>query len=169
MVESALGDSPGEQVLRTLVEAIALVSGLDEKSTVRRVRERFRDRVPPPGETAEERLLLGMLCALGTLEGRPAAELVPMAEQVLRVGEVSLGGWGALGASLTLYLADEIKPVEFVLTALLEHAQKSGQAWSSALASTTRASVHLWTGTISLALADAQLALTLSTELPRVS
>ncbi|WP_328680848.1 AAA family ATPase [Streptomyces sp. NBC_00322] len=158
MVESDLGDSPEEQALRTVVEAMALVSGLDEKSTVRRVSERFRDHVAPPGETAEERLLLGMLCALGTLEGRPAAELVPMAERVLRVGDVSLGGWGALGATLTLYLADEIKPVEFVLTALLEHAQKRGQAWNSALASTTRAQVHMWTGNISLALADAQLA-----------
>ncbi|MCI0385371.1 AAA family ATPase [Streptomyces sp. CNQ085] len=158
MVESQLGDSPEEQALRTLVEAMALVSGLDEKSTVRRVSERFRDHVPPPGETAEERLLLGMLCALGTLEGRSAAELVPSAEQVLRVGDVSLGGWGALGASLALYLADEIKPAEFALTTLLEHAQKRGQVWNSATVSNARAQVHMWTGNIAQALADAQLA-----------
>ncbi|MFG2557049.1 ATP-binding protein [Streptomyces sp. NPDC048581] len=158
LVESELGDSPEEKALRNLVEAMALVSGLDEKSTVRRVSEGFRDHVWPPGETAEERLLLGMLCALGTLEGRPAAELVPSAERVLRVGDVSLGGWGALGASLTLYLADEVKPVEFALTALLEHAQKGGQAWNSALASSTRAQVHMWTGNLAQALADAQLA-----------
>ncbi|MFJ8630381.1 ATP-binding protein [Streptomyces sp. NPDC093568] len=158
MVEAELGDSAEEQALRTLVEAMALVSGLDEKSTVRRVSERFRHRAAPLGETAEDRLLLGMLCALGTLEGRPAAELIPMAERVLRVGDVSLGGWGALGASLTLYLADEVKPVEAVLTALLEHAQRRGQAWNSALASTTRAQVHMWTGNIAQALADAQLA-----------
>ncbi|MEV8435039.1 ATP-binding protein [Streptomyces chartreusis] len=158
MVEAELGDAPDEQALRTLVEAMALVSGLDEKSTVRRVSERFRDHTLPPGETAEERLLLGMLCALGTLEGRPAAELVPAAERVLRVGDVSLGGWGALGASLTLYLADEIRPVELVLTTLLEHAQKRGQAWNSALVSTTRAQVHMWAGNIAQALSDAQLA-----------
>ncbi|GHH17129.1 ATP-binding protein [Streptomyces lanatus] len=158
LAESELGDSPDEQALRTLMEAMALVSGLDEKSTVRRVSERFRDHVPPPGETAEERMLLGMLCALGTLEGRPAAGLVPAAERVLRFGDFSLGGWGALGASLTLYLADVIEPVESVLTALLEHAQNRGQAWNSALVSTTRAQVHMWAGNIAQALADAQLA-----------
>ncbi|MDQ1014235.1 ATP-binding protein [Streptomyces afghaniensis] len=162
MVESELGDSPDEQAMRTLVEAMALVSGLDEKSTVRRVSERFHNHVPPPGETTEERLLLGMLCALGTLEGRPAAELVPAAQQVLRVGDVSLGGLGALGASLTLYLADEIEPVEVVLTALLEHAQRHGQAWNSALASGTRAHVHMWVGNIAQALADAQFAFDLA-------
>ncbi|MEV0643428.1 AAA family ATPase [Streptomyces sp. NPDC050619] len=158
MVESELGHSPDEQAMRTLLEAMALLSGLDEKSNVRRVSERFRDYVPPPGETAEERLLLGMLCVLGTLEGRPAAELVPAAEQVLRVGDVSLGGWGAFGSSFTLYLADEIEPVEVGLTALLEHAQRHGQAWNSALASTTRARMHMWAGNIARALADAQLA-----------
>lgn len=158
VIDAELGDAPDEQALRTLMEAMALVSGLDEKATVRRVSERFRDHGMPPGETAEERLLLGMLCALGTLEGRPAAELVPAAQRVLRVGDVSLGGWGALGASLTLYLADEIEPVELVLTTLLEHAQKRGQAWNSALASNTRAQVHLWAGNITQALADAQLA-----------
>ncbi|MDG9715505.1 AAA family ATPase [Streptomyces sp. DH24] len=162
LCESELGDSPADQALRTRVEAMVLVAGLDEKTTVRRVSERFRDHAAPAGESAEERLLLGMLCALGTLEGRPAAELVPAAERVLRVGDVSLGGWGALGSSLTLYLADEIKPVDAALTALLEHAQKRGEAWICALASTTRAQVHLWAGNITQALSDAQLAFDLA-------
>lgn len=158
LCETELGDSPVDQALRTRVEAMVLVSGLDEKSTVRSVSERFRGHEMPPGETAEERLLLGMLCALGTLEGRPAAELVPAAQRILSVGDVSLGGWGALGASLTLYLADEIKPVEVALTALLDHATLRGEAWTCAIASTIRAQIHLWTGNIPQTLSDAQLA-----------
>ncbi|GAA2456724.1 ATP-binding protein [Streptomyces glaucus] len=158
LARARLGESPADRALRTRVEAMFLVAGLDEKTTVRRVGEHFRGHRPPPGETAEERLLLGMLCALGTLQGRPAAELVPAAEHVLRVGDVSLGGWGALGAGLTLWLADEIEPVEAALTALLGHAQRRGEAWTCALASSTRAEVRLWAGDINRAVADAQFA-----------
>lgn len=164
-----LGDSPADQALRTRVEAMVLVAGLDEKTTVRQVGERFRDRTPPAGETAEERLLLGMLCALGTLEGRAAAEVVPAAGRVLCVGDVSLGGWGALGASLTLYLADEIKPVDLALTALLEQSRIRGEAWTCGVASSTRAQMHLWAGNITQALSDAQLAFDLVHRLLRVS
>ncbi|MGW1163667.1 helix-turn-helix transcriptional regulator [Streptomyces sp. NPDC002513] len=158
LCETELGDTPADRALRTRVEAMVLVSGLDEKSTVRRVGERFAGHPLPAGETAEERLLLGMLCALGTLEGRPAADLVPAAELVLSVGDISLGGWGALGSSLALYLADEIKPVDAALTALLDHATRRGEIWTCAVASTTRAQVHLWAGNILQTLSDAQFA-----------
>ncbi|MEU2057591.1 AAA family ATPase [Streptomyces bungoensis] len=153
-----LGDSPADQALRARVEAMVLVSGLDEKANVRQVRERFRDHAPPSGATADERVLLGMLCALRTLEGRPAAELVPTARRVLRLGDAGLGGWGALGAGLTLYLADEIEPVDTAFTALLQHARSRGEAWNCALVSATRAQVRLWAGNVTQALSDAQLA-----------
>lgn len=158
LCETELGDTPADRALRTRVEAMVLVSGLEEKSTVRRVGERFAGHPLPAGETAEERLLLGMLCALGTLEGHPAADLVPAAELVLSVGDVSLGGRGALGSSLALYLADEIKPVDAALTALIDHATRRGEAWTSAVAFTTRAKVHLWAGNILQTLSDAQFA-----------
>ncbi|MEU9440741.1 AAA family ATPase [Streptomyces sp. NPDC048304] len=151
-----LGTSPADQALRARVEAMVLISGLDETSTVGRVSRRFSDYTPPPGETPDERLLLGMLCALRTLEGRPAAELVPAAERVLRLGDGPRGGWGALGASLTLYLADEIDPVHTALSTLLAQARARGEAWQCALVSTTRAQLHLWAGNVTQALSDAQ-------------
>lgn len=153
-----LGTSPADQALRARVEAMVLLSGLDETSTVGRVSHRFRDRTPPPGETPDERLLLGMLCALRTLEGRPAAELVPAAERVLRLGDGPRGGWGALGAVLTLYLADENEPVQAALGTLLSQATARGEAWQCALVSTTRSQVHLWAGNVTQALSDAHFA-----------
>ncbi|MER6691222.1 helix-turn-helix transcriptional regulator [Streptomyces minutiscleroticus] len=151
-----LGDSPADRALRTRMEAMLLVSGLDEKSTLRRVGERFRDQAPPRGETAEERQQLGMLAALRTLQGRPAAEVVPAAAHVLRAGDVGLGGWAVLGASVALYLADEIEPVDTVLTTLLEHARGRGEAWTAALVASTRAQVRLWAGDVRQSLSDGQ-------------
>ncbi|MBN0048585.1 AAA family ATPase [Streptomyces actuosus] len=149
-----LGTSPADRALRARVEAMVLISGLDETSTVARVSRRFRDRTPPLGETADERVLLGMLCALRTLEGRPAP--VSAAERVLRLGDGPQGGWGVLGAALTLYLADVIPPVDTALTAVLDQAQSRGEAWRCALVSATRAQVHLWAGNVTRALSDAQ-------------
>ncbi|MFI0776398.1 ATP-binding protein [Streptomyces sp. NPDC021212] len=149
--------TPADRALRTLVDFAYLISGLDEKSTVHRVGRRFREYVPPQGDTAEERQLLGMLSALGTFQGRPATEVAAQAKKVLAIGDVAPGGWEVLGASLSLYLADEIDPVLDALTALIEHAQRTGEAWTHTLGRSTRAEVYQWAGNVSEALSDAQL------------
>lgn len=149
--------TPADRALRTLVEFAYLISGLDEKSTVDRVGRRFRDYVPPQGDTAEERQLLGMLSSLGTFQGRPATEVAAQAEKVLRIGDVAPGGWAVLSASLSLYLADEIDPALVALTALIEHAQRTGEAWTHTLGASTRAQVYRWAGNVGEALSDAQL------------
>ncbi|WP_233223426.1 AAA family ATPase [Amycolatopsis sp. CA-128772] len=148
--------SPADRALRMVSQSALLLSGLDEKATVAQVGARFRDVVPPPGDTAEERELLGMLSSLGTLQGRPAAGAVAQAAQVLRIGDVAPGGWAVLGAVLTLYLADRPEPALAAITGVLDHAQRRGEAWTSVLAATVRACIHQFCGNLTDALADAQ-------------
>lgn len=161
-VADALADVTGpdptraDQALQMVTQSAQLLSGLDEKATVAQVSARFRDVVPPPGDTAEERELLGMLSSLGTLQGRPAAEVVPQAGQVLRIGDVAPGGWAVMGAVLTLYLADHPEPALAAVNGVMAHAQRRGEAWTYVLGATTRALVHQFTGNLTDALADAQ-------------
>ncbi|MFJ1747941.1 ATP-binding protein [Streptomyces sp. NPDC088116] len=163
-IEAETGENPtpADRALRTLVESVYLISGIDEKATLGAVKRRFRDYVPPQGDTAEERQLLAMLSSLGTLDGRPATEVAAQAEKVLRIGDVALGGWTLLGASLSLYLADDIDPALNALTTLLEHARSRGEAWTCTLAASTRAEVHRWTGNVGEALSDAQFSFDLT-------
>ncbi|WP_243793684.1 AAA family ATPase [Saccharopolyspora gloriosae] len=148
--------SDADRTLRTLAESVLLISGLDEKSTLVRVGARFRDMTPPAGDTGEERQLLSMLAVLGTLLNRPAAEVAGQARQVLRINDLEHGGWAFLGAALPLYLADDNESALEALGTLIEHTQRSGQAWTYCLATSTRAMVHHWTGDLTEALADAQ-------------
>ncbi|MEU7791594.1 AAA family ATPase [Amycolatopsis sp. NPDC049159] len=156
--------SPADRALRMVGQSALLLSGLDEKATVAQVGARFRDVVPPPGDTAEERELLGMLSSLGTLQGRPAAEVTAQAAQVLRIGDVAPGGWAVLGAVLTLYLADRPEPALAALGGVLDHAQRRGQGWTYILGATTRALVHQFCGNLTDALADAQYAFDVITQ-----
>ncbi|WP_326835710.1 AAA family ATPase [Amycolatopsis rhabdoformis] len=164
--DEAVGDAPSAQdrSTRTLLESVLLLSGMDEKDTVRQVGERFRDVVPPRGDTAEERQLLAMLSSLGTVEGRPAAEVGAYARKVLSIGDVTPGGWGVLGAVLTLYLADDVEPALAALGDLMDHAQRRGEAWTYTLGASTRALVFLWIGNSSDALSDAQFAYDIITQ-----
>ncbi|MFR9727655.1 ATP-binding protein [Saccharopolyspora sp. MS10] len=157
-LDSVLEPEPpdSDRTLRTLAESVLLISGMDEKSTLVRVGERFRDVVPPPGDTAEERQLLSMLAALGTLLNRPAAEVAGQARHVLRINDLDHGGWALLGAALPLYLADDNEAALEALGALVAHTQRTGQAWTYCVATSTRAVVHHWTGELTEALADAQ-------------
>jgi DNA-binding CsgD family transcriptional regulator len=148
--------TPADRALRMVTESALLLSGLDEKATVPQVSARFRDVAPPPGDTAEERELLGMLSSLGTLQGRPAAEVAAEAAQVLRIGDVAPGGWAVLGAVLTLYLSDHADPALAAINELLAHAQRRGEAWTYVLGASTRAMMHLFTGNLTEALSDAQ-------------
>ncbi|WP_432856437.1 ATP-binding protein [Amycolatopsis sp. CA-161197] len=158
--DEAVGGTPSAQdrSTRTLLESVLLLSGMDEKATVRQVGERFRDAVPPQGDTAEERQLLAMLASLGTLQGRPAAELAGHARKVLSIGDVTPGGWAVLGAVLTLYLVDDVEPSLAALGDLMEHAQRRGEAWTYTLGASTRSLVLLWTGNSADGLSDAQFA-----------
>jgi DNA-binding CsgD family transcriptional regulator len=157
-LEAVLGPdpSPADRALRMVSQSALLLSGLDEKATVAQVGVRFRDVVPPPGDTAEERELLGMLSSLGTLQGRPATEVVAQAAQVLRIGDVAPGGWAVLGAVLTLFLADRPEPSLAAITGVLDHAQRRGEAWTYVLGATVRALIHQFCGNLTDALADAQ-------------
>ncbi|MGW0892437.1 AAA family ATPase [Saccharopolyspora sp. NPDC002578] len=157
-LDAVLGTDPGDvdRTLRTLAESVLLISGMDEKSTLSRIETRFRNVVPPPGDTSAERQLLSMLAALGTLFNRPAAEVAEQARQVLRIDDMEGGGWAFMGAALPLYLADDNESALAALGKLIEHAQRSGQAWTYCLAISTRAMVHHWTGDLTEALADAQ-------------
>ncbi|MCA1186012.1 AAA family ATPase [Saccharopolyspora sp. 6T] len=157
-LDAALGPDLGDadRTLRTLAESVLLASGMDEKSTLPRVGARFRDVAPPAGDTAEERQLLGMLASLGALLNRPAAEVAAQARSVLRINDVEGDGFALLGASLPLYLADDNESALAALDLLVGHAQRSGQAWTYCLATSTRALVHHWTGNLVEALADAQ-------------
>ncbi|WP_328616123.1 AAA family ATPase [Amycolatopsis sp. NBC_00355] len=148
--------SPADRALRMLAESALLLSGLDEKSSVPRVSARLRDVTPPPGDTAEERQLLGMLSSLGTLQGRPAAEVADQASRVLLIGDVAPGGWAVLGAVLSLYLGDHGEPALTAINELLNHAQNRGEAWTYALGASTRALMHEFTGNLAEALSDAQ-------------
>jgi DNA-binding NarL/FixJ family response regulator len=165
-LEAELGPdpSPADKALRTLAESVLLISGMDEKSTVGRVGARFRDVVPPDGDTAEERQLLGMLASLGTLQGRPAAEVAAQAGQVLRIDDVAPGGWAVLGAVLALYLADHVGPAMGAVNELLDHAQRRGEAWTYTLGASTRALIHQFTGNLPEALADAQFSFDVVTQ-----
>ncbi|RSD17098.1 ATP-binding protein [Amycolatopsis eburnea] len=165
-LEAVIGPapSPADRALRMVGQSALLLSGLDEKATVSRVGARLRDVVPPPGDTAEERELLGMLSSLGTLQGRPAGEVVAQAAQVLRIGDVAPGGWAVLGAVLTLYLADRPEPALAALGGVLDHAQRRGQGWTYVLGATTRALVHQFCGNLTDALADAQYAFDVITQ-----
>ncbi|WP_020673258.1 ATP-binding protein [Amycolatopsis nigrescens] len=153
-----LGDRPSEvdRALRMLAEATLVTVGMDEKSTVGKVGARFRDRTPPPGDTAEERQMLAMLAALGALEAKPAALVAEQALHVLRIGDVSVGGWALLGATLPLYLADQNEPALTALNQLIAHAQERGEAWTYWLTASTRSMAWLWTGNLGEALSDAQ-------------
>jgi len=157
-LEAELGPdpSPADKALRTHAESVLLISGMDEKSTVGEVGARFRDVVPPDGDTAEERQLLGMLASLGTLQGRPAVEVAAQAGQVLRIGDVAPGGWAVLGAVLALYLADRVDPAMAAVNELLDHAQRRGEAWTYTLGASTRALIFQFTGNLPEALSDAQ-------------
>ncbi|MBL1100232.1 ATP-binding protein [Streptomyces coffeae] len=159
-IDAELGENPdpADRALRTLVESVYLLSGLDEKSTVEAVSRRFADYVPPPGDTPEERQLLAMLSSLGTLKARPAPEVAAQARKVLDIGEIAPGGWAVLGSSLSLFLADEIDLPLRALTDLIEHAQGRGEAWTYVLSTSVRAEVHLWAGNVGEALSDAQSA-----------
>lgn len=157
-LEAVIGAAPtaSDRALRMVSQSALLLSGLDEKATVGAVGARFRDVVPPPGDTAEERDLLGMLSSLGTLQGRPAAEVVAQAGQVLRIGDVAPGGWAVLSAVLTLFLADRLEPALAAITGVLDHAQRRGEAWTYVLGTTIRALIHQFSGNLADALADAQ-------------
>ncbi|MEA5367089.1 AAA family ATPase [Amycolatopsis sp., V23-08] len=150
--------APADRARRALAQSALIMSGIDEKSTVGPVAERFRDLTPPPGETPEERQLLAMLATLRTLRGGPAAGLAAEARQVLSVGDVAPGGWSVLGAVLTLHLADETTTSLAALDGLLTHAQRSGEAWTCAVGASMRTLVRLGTGDVGDALADAEFA-----------
>jgi len=160
-IEREIGQdpAPADRTLRTLVESVYLISGLDEKSTVGAVGRRFRDYAPPRGDGPEERQLLAMLSSLGALQGAPAATVIAQATRALRIDDVTAGGWEVLGSSLSLYLADEIDPALTALTSLIDHVQRRGEAWTCILCASTRAQVYLWAGNVREALSDAQFAL----------
>lgn len=145
-----------DQALRTLLESVVLISGIDEKSTVDTVGQRFRNRPEPAGDTAEERQLLAVLSTLGSLQAVPAAKPAEQARRVLKINDVDRGGWSLMGAAMSLYLADYNEIALEVLGTVVERAQSTGQAWTYCLATSVRAIVHHWTGDVAEALADGQ-------------
>ena len=158
-LDALVGPEPAgaDLALRTAIEAVVLLSGMDEKSTVRSAGERFRGRPDPAGVTAEERQLLALLSSLGTLRTfRHAEEPAEQARRVLRISDVESGGWALMGSALSLYMADDNESALAALGLLIEHAQATGQAWTYCLATSTRAIVRHWTGDLAEALADGQ-------------
>ena len=148
--------TPADRALRTAIQSALLISGLDEKTLVTRVGERFRDFTPPPGETAEERDLLGVLAWLGALQGSPAAEVAALADQALRIGYDAHGGWAVLGTLSALHLADHTESAVAAISGVMAHAQSRGEAWKYVWCSTVRAMMHHFTGNLTAALSDAQ-------------
>jgi len=157
-LDAVLGPEPGraDQALRTLLESVVLISGIDEKATVDRVGRLFRNRPEPAGDTAEERQLLAVLSTLGALQAKPAAGPAEQARRVLKINDVDRGGWSLMGAAMTLYLADYNEIALEVLGTVVERAQSTGEAWTFCLATSVRAIVHHWTGDLAEALADGQ-------------
>ena len=147
--------TPGDLALRTAIQSALLVSGLDEKTLVTRVGERFSQFTPPPGDTAEQRGLLGVLSWLGTLQGRPAAEVAAQAGRALRIG-AGHSGWAVLGTLSALHLADQTESALAGIAGVMAHAQSRGEAWTYVWCSTIRAMMHHFTGNLTDALSDAQ-------------
>lgn len=178
-LDARLGEprSVADAGLRTLVESMALITGLDEKSTVPAALARVREQPTPAGDDPAECQLLGMRAAARALEGDSAATAVAEATRALRVDPVGLGGWAALGAGLALQLADELKPAQDALSRLIEHASGVGDAWTYCLAQCTRAMFWHWAGDLTEAGADAQVSYDLAhqeswgetTTMPRIA
>ncbi|OLR93552.1 helix-turn-helix transcriptional regulator [Actinokineospora bangkokensis] len=159
-LDAELGPEPtGEdRVLRTLVESMLVLTGMDEKSTIQAVWERVRHRRPPAGDTPVERQLLAMYAAAGTLAGDSAATVVGHARRSLRTDDIGVGGWVVLASALPLYLADELDTAHRALDTLIEHAQRRGEAWTYCLALSTRSQMWHFAGNLVEAFADAQSA-----------
>ncbi|GAA2808151.1 ATP-binding protein [Crossiella cryophila] len=145
-----------DRALRAVLESSMLASGIDEKTNLGELGERFAHRANPPGDTAEERQLLAGLALLGMLQARPAAELAEQTRRALKINEVEVGGWTILGSIYTLYLADDTVAMPEALDMLVEHMQSTGAAWTYCLVSSLRAIVRHWNGDLVEALADAQ-------------
>lgn len=157
-----IGPRPGaaDRELRTMVEAVLLVCGSDEKSTIAAIRGRFRAMVRPDGKTPAERQMLSMMSAHSAMEGNSAEAVVAQARSARLGNEIESTGWQVLLVnSLVLYLADEADDALVTLAQLLAHNQEHGSAWGYALALSTRATVLLALGNIGEASADAQLAM----------
>ncbi|GAA1309390.1 hypothetical protein GCM10009634_74290 [Saccharothrix xinjiangensis] len=157
---------PADRELRLLVEATALISGADEKTTLRHAIVRSRAAPPPAGDTPAERQVLGMTAAIGALEGRPARLVTRLAEGAARGGDVTPGGWALFGATLALHLADEVDAALRLLDRLLEDSRAHGRIWTHHLALSTRATVRHWSGNLTEALADAQISVGIAEQFP---
>lgn len=178
-LDARLGEprSVADAGLRTLVESMALITGLDEKGTVPAALARVREQPTPAGDDPAECQLLGMRAAARALEGDSAATAAAEATRALRVDPAGLGGWAALGAGLALQLADELKPAQDALGRLIEHASGAGDAWTYCLAQCTRAMFWHWAGDLTEAGADAQVSFDLAqqeswgetTTMPRIA
>lgn len=178
-LDERLGEprSVADAGLRTMVESMLLITGLDERATVPAALARVREQPTPAGDDPAECQLLGMRAAARALEGDSAATAAAEAFRALRVDPVGLGGWAALGAGLALQLADELKPAQDALARLIEYASGAGDAWTYCLAQCTRAMFWHWAGDLTEAGADAQVSFDLAqqeswgetTTMPRIA
>ena len=159
-LDAELGGSPtaADAALRTRVESALLITGLDEKATVRATVTRMRARPVPAGDTPGECQLLAMHAVVAALRGDDSVAAVANARRAIRVDGTTLGGWAVLASSLALYLADEVDAAGTSLTRLLDAAQSGGAAWTYTLGLGTRALFWCWCGNLAEAAADAETA-----------
>jgi DNA-binding CsgD family transcriptional regulator/tetratricopeptide (TPR) repeat protein len=158
-LETELGEHPSvaDAALRTLVESMLVITGIDEKSTVGRTMAWVAERRPPDGDGPGERQLLAMHAAVAALSGGSSATAAEYGRRALGADDVMLGGWAVLGASLALHLADEVDPAQKALSRLVAHSRSRGELWTYCLGLTTRALYRLQTGQLADAAADAQI------------
>ncbi|MFJ9031572.1 AAA family ATPase [Streptomyces sp. NPDC102274] len=157
-LEAALGPGPdpADRELRTLVESVLLIVGMDEKSTVSATLDRARLLTAPPGDTPAQRQMLSMMTVLTAMEGRSADRTVEQARRALSSPGVERESWPLLASSFALSLADEVEEALDALDRTLRHSQENAAVWTFVLALSTRALVLHGAGAFPDALADAQ-------------
>ncbi|HWO64859.1 MAG TPA: LuxR C-terminal-related transcriptional regulator, partial [Umezawaea sp.] len=160
-LDEVIGDEPSaaDGELRVLLESALLIAGIGSRPTAPAAMARVRAMPAPDGVTLGERQALGVMAAIGALDGARAASVVERAERAVRGEFFAPGGWSLMGSALALHLADEVDSALRVLDTLMVDAQTNAQTWTLHMALTMRSSVWLWRGHLAEAAADAQTAI----------
>lgn len=150
---------PADRELHTLVESVLLITGADEKVTVRAARDRAARLALPPGDTRAQRQKLAMMTVLTAMDGRCAGRTVEQARRAMRFPGAELESWSLIASSFALGLADEVGEALDALDGLLQHSQETAAVWTYVLGLSARAFVLHSVGAVPDALADAQTAI----------